>query len=69
MEVDSIKIENIAKEREDENWYFRTFLKGYDNIHLDSIVHELFKQVSEAIDCTACGNCCKKLQPILKKKI
>jgi len=64
-----IKIKNFSKERKDENWDFRTFLKNYDNIkHIDSIVHELFKQVSEAIDCTSCGNCCKKMQPILKKK-
>ena len=68
METDLIKIENHAKESENENWNFRTFLKGYDIKNLDTIVHKLFKQVSEAIDCTACGNCCKKIQPILKKK-
>jgi hypothetical protein len=68
METDLIKIENLAKEREDENWTFRTFLKGYDIKNLDTIVHKLFKQVSEAIDCTACGNCCKAIQPSLKKK-
>ncbi len=53
METDLIKIKNFSQERKDENWYFRTFLKGYDIKHLDSIVHELFKQVSEAIDCTS----------------
>jgi Fe-S-cluster containining protein len=68
METDLIKIKNLSKEREDENWSFRTFLKGYDIKNLDTIVHKLFMQVSEAIDCTACGNCCKKIQPILKKK-
>jgi Fe-S-cluster containining protein len=68
METDSIKIGNLSKEREDENWCFRTFLKGYDTKHLDSIVRESFRQVSEAIDCTSCGNCCKEMQPILKKK-
>jgi hypothetical protein len=68
METDLIKIENHAKESENENWNFRTFLKGYDIKNLDTIVHKLFKQVSEAIDCTACGNCCKKIQPILNKK-
>ena len=68
METDLIKIKNLSKEREDENWYFRTFLKGYDIKQLDSIVHELFKQVSETIDCTSCGNCCKEMQPSLKKK-
>ena len=68
METDLIKIGNLAKQREDENWTFRTFLKGYDIKNLDTIVRNLFKQVSEAIDCTACGNCCKAMQPILKKK-
>ena len=68
MEIDLIKIENLAKEREGENWNFRTFLKGNDIKNLDTIVHKLFKRVSESIDCTACGNCCKKMQPILKKK-
>ena len=68
METDLIKIKNLSKEREDENWYFRTFLKGYDIKDLDSIVHELFKQVSEVMDCTSCGNCCKVMLPILKKK-
>lgn len=68
METDLIKIENHAKESENENWNFRTFLKGYDIKNLDSIVHKLFKHVSESIDCTACGNCCKEIQPSLKKK-
>ena len=68
METDLIKIKKFSQEREDENWYFRTFLKGYAIKNLDSVVHKLFKQVSEAIDCTACGNCCKEIQPGLKKK-
>lgn len=68
METDLIKISKLSREREDENWSFRTFLKGHDIKNLDMIVHKLFKRVSEAIDCTACGNCCKKMQPILKKK-
>ncbi len=68
METDLIKIKKLSIEREDENWYFRTFLKGYDIEKLDSIVHKLFKQVSGAIDCTACGNCCKEIRPVLKKK-
>ena len=68
METDLITIKNLSKVREDENWHFRTFLKNYDIKHLDSIVHEIFKQVSEAIDCASCGNCCKEMHPILKKK-
>jgi len=30
-------------------------------------VHELYKEVSAAIDCTQCGNCCRVSKPILKQ--
>jgi Fe-S-cluster containining protein len=68
METDLITIKNLSKARADGNWHFRTFLKNYDIKHLDSIVHVIFKQVSESIDCTSCGNCCKEMHPILIKK-
>ena len=68
MESDLKKIKEKAKEKEDENWMFRLFLKGYENDDLDDIVHELFRQVSAAIDCTACANCCKKITPHLNQK-
>lgn len=68
METNLIKIKKLAKENEDENWLFRSFLKGYDIKNLDFIVHTLFKQVSDAIDCTACCNCCKTIHPSVNKK-
>ncbi len=67
METDLKKIQELAKKREDENWEFRTFLKGYRGGNLDSIVHELVKKYTDSIDCTACGNCCRKTHPFLKK--
>ncbi len=67
METDLRKIKKIAEDKDDENWDFRSFLKGRSSKNLDSIVHELVKQVSEAIDCTACGACCKEFHPILKE--
>jgi hypothetical protein len=69
METNLKKIERTSKLKEDENWEFRAFLKGYDIPleALDSIVHELFDYVSSEIDCTKCGNCCKKVRPLLKK--
>ena len=68
MEIDLIKIKKLATQRDDENWEFRTFLKGYDQGNLDSMVQKLVKQYSDSIDCTTCGNCCRSIQPILKKK-
>jgi hypothetical protein len=61
IETDIKKIKKISKKKEDENWEFRSFLKGYDTDveELDSIVQRLYYQVSAEIDCTACANCCK----------
>lgn len=68
METNLKEIARVAKIKIDENWEFRAFLKGYDIPleELDSIVHELFDYVSSEIDCTKCGNCCKKVSPLLK---
>lgn len=71
MELDLTKIKYIAKEKEDENWDFRKFLKGYLDMEveeLDSIVHKLHKKISAEIDCTACGNCCREIQVGVGKK-
>ncbi|MBW1737721.1 MAG: YkgJ family cysteine cluster protein [Deltaproteobacteria bacterium] len=67
IEIDIEKIKETAQKKEDENWEFRTFLKGYDIEveELDSIVHRLFELVSMEIDCTACGNCCREVSPTL----
>jgi hypothetical protein len=61
VETDLKRIKEAAEKKENENWEFRSFLKGYDIKvqELDSIVHGLFKEVSREIDCTACGNCCR----------
>ena len=70
MGIDLIKIKEIAKEKEDENWKFRTFLKRHDMPleQMDSMVHRLYERVSSEIDCTACGNCCREISPSLNQK-
>lgn len=69
METNLKKISKISKLKEQENWDHRAFLKGYDisSEELDSIVQELFATVSAEVDCTACGNCCKKVSPVLSE--
>ncbi|MDF7826654.1 YkgJ family cysteine cluster protein [Pontiellaceae bacterium B12227] len=59
-------IEKVAKEREDENWRFRSYLKGYDTDEVDAIIHRLYEEIAPQIDCQACGNCCRAMHPILK---
>lgn len=67
IETDIARIKALAREQEDENWEFRTFLKNYDLEveEIDAIVHAIHEEVSLQIDCLACGNCCRKIQPVL----
>jgi Fe-S-cluster containining protein len=67
VEIDLEKIKLIGKEKEEENWKFRSYLKGLDieEDELDKIVHEINNVVTAQIDCTKCANCCKVFDPIL----
>ena len=69
LETDPKHVEQLAKEREDENWRFRSFLKGVDlDIEeIDAIVHRIYEAVSRQIDCRSCGNCCRKVLPTLSR--
>ncbi|MFC1532268.1 YkgJ family cysteine cluster protein [Thermodesulfobacteriota bacterium] len=70
FETDLKKIKQAAEKKEDENWEFRSFLKGYDIEieELDAIVHGFLDQVLKEIDCTACGNCCREISPGLDQE-
>ena len=69
LETDLNEIKKLAKEKEDENWNFRTFLKGFDAPieEIDAIVHRLNRQVSAEIDCKKCANCCKQISPLFNQ--
>ncbi|MCD4734710.1 MAG: YkgJ family cysteine cluster protein [Bacteroidales bacterium] len=62
IELDLNIIKRNAKIREDQNYRFRSFLKGQDSDRIDQIVHELYKRVIEHVDCTECANCCIELE-------
>jgi Fe-S-cluster containining protein len=47
--------------REEENDNFLLYLKQQNGQSVDMLVHQLNNEVSEAIDCTSCGNCCRSL--------
>jgi len=66
IEVDLEKIKKNAKLREDQNFRFRSFLKGQDGVRLDKMVHELYELVVKQIDCTQCANCCIELETSFK---
>lgn len=70
METDLNRIKKLSKQKEKENWKFRSFLKRCDipPEKIDSIVHELYQKVSSEIDCKTCANCCKEILPTLDQK-
>ena len=68
IETDLEKIHALARQKEEENWEFRSFLKGFCPLspeEIDRLVHKLNREVSLLIDCTKCGNCCRKMKPVL----
>lgn len=67
MEKNLTKIHRLSQKKEEENWKFRSFLKGCDYEKIDLIVQKLYQQISSQIDCKICANCCKESQPILSK--
>jgi Fe-S-cluster containining protein len=61
-------IKKLSEKKDDENWRFRSFLKGQSSGKIDSIVHTLNKEISAKIDCKICANCCKEVRPILDQE-
>ena len=61
-----IKIENLeslAKEKLNENYKFRTYLKNHaDPQELDVQFKQLHKKYFAVYDCSKCHNCCIKLK-------
>ncbi len=67
LQTDPKMVAKIAKECEDANWRFRSFLKGInlEVKELDAIVHAHLEDAANQIDCCACGNCCREILPTL----
>jgi uncharacterized protein len=65
IQTDLKVIKELAEKRERENLEFRIFLKGYpmEIEEMDEIVHNLYDQVVQEIDCRECGNCCREISP------
>ncbi len=67
LETDLSHIKRLARLRKNENWDFRCYLRelpiGIRKI--DETVQQVYGQVCRQIDCTACANCCREMQPVL----
>jgi hypothetical protein len=66
MAFDLVQIRELAKEKEDEPWRFRQFLKTQcdrSEDEIDKLVIETTHRVWAGIDCTTCANCCRQEKP------
>ena len=54
------KVREAAKKKADENYKFRSYLKGHaDEAELDKQFLRLHKELFADYDCSKCRNCCK----------
>ncbi len=68
VEKDLAKIRQLAEKKSDENWEFRSFLKRcccLSSEEIDRLTHRLYSEISAAIDCKECSNCCRETRPVL----
>jgi hypothetical protein len=66
MAFDLVQIRKLAEKKADENWRFRSFLKGECDLESEEIDRQVFettRRVWAGIDCTACANCCREVKP------
>ena len=58
--IEPSKVKTAAEKKEDENWKFRTFLKGHaDEDELDKQFLALHNELFVGYDCNQCRNCCR----------
>lgn len=49
-----------------ENIFFKKHLRQHSSEQVDALIHELAATITPKIDCLACANCCKNLEPGLE---
>lgn len=63
VEINLQKIQDLSRQRKQENAQFKVLLRNIPTKKVDALVHQLNQEVSAIMDCTTCGNCCKQLEP------
>ncbi len=64
LEINLETIVQTAKDKNEENLSFASFIKVQDSDKIDSIMHKLSAEITPKIDCLDCGNCCHNVRPI-----
>lgn len=59
--TDLDEIKRLSRQKEEENWGFRSFLKSgsITSKKIDMVARKLYKRIAAKIDCTKCGSCCQ----------
>lgn len=61
MEKDPAIVARLAREKEDENWRFRTYLKmtSRSATFINQLAARLGSEAEASMNCTTCGACCR----------
>lgn len=63
IRINSVEeLEKTVATKAVENSFFKKHLRNFSSEKVDVLVHQLDKEITPQIDCTQCGNCCKKLE-------
>ena len=68
MQTDLTVIKKEAQNKFEENQTFFIYLKKFASEILSPHIKEISNKVSSKVDCTACANCCKSLNPTLVER-
>ncbi|MBP7934384.1 MAG: YkgJ family cysteine cluster protein [Phycisphaerae bacterium] len=73
MEKNPEIVARLARERADENWGFRAFLKAYSILperRVDNLAERFARQAEAQVNCTTCAACCRdNYIPVNKEEI
>jgi len=71
MAFDLVQIRELAREKENENYRFRAFLKSDCELDPEEVDRQVFattRSVWAGIDCTQCAQCCQEVKPGFSEK-
>ncbi|WP_207493894.1 YkgJ family cysteine cluster protein [Aridibaculum aurantiacum] len=61
LKTDLLFIEQEEENKLAENEAFRFYTRQFDDAFIDEQVFQIAEEVTQQVDCTSCGNCCRSL--------
>jgi uncharacterized protein len=66
MLTDLVQIARIGRQKRDENYRFRAYLKNHR--HSDRRLRRFGEEIEAQIDCTQCANCCRVSETAISER-